>query len=107
MKMPRDWHLSYEREYRKNDEVKKKLCERAKNSRDNPHERHKHIARWLVNRALKCGRLQKKPCERCGAHASQAHHDDYSNPLDVRWLCAKHHADEHRANPRSSKAEGK
>lgn len=23
------------------------------------------------------------------------HHEDYDRPLDVRWLCARHHADVH------------
>lgn len=37
------------------------------------------------------GRLVRKPCEACGSEKSQAHHDDYSKPLDVRWFCFKHH----------------
>jgi hypothetical protein len=36
-------------------------------------------------------------CEVCGEAATAAHHDDYSKPLDVRYLCAAHHTDWHRA----------
>lgn len=49
--------------------------------------------------ALKTGRLTRSPCEVCGSHKVDAHHDDYSQPLKVRWLCRKHHYDLH--NPRS------
>jgi ribosomal protein S27AE len=38
----------------------------------------------------------KKPCERCGATVAQMHHDDYSKPLAVRWLCGRCHGIEHR-----------
>jgi hypothetical protein len=41
------------------------------------------------------GNIVRQPCEKCGAPA-QAHHDDYSKPLDVRWLCPTHHGMEHR-----------
>ena len=38
------------------------------------------------------------PCEVCGATKAQAHHCNYSKPLDVRWLCPKHHAEWHKHN---------
>jgi hypothetical protein len=41
--------------------------------------------------AIKTGKLTRKPCEICGEPKSQAHHGDYSKPLDVRWFCFKHH----------------
>lgn len=41
------------------------------------------------------GKITKQPCEVCGAVA-QAHHDDYSKPLEVRWLCPVHHKQEHK-----------
>lgn len=59
----------------------------------NPHKKAAHRA---VDRALKQGVLLRKPCEKCGAKRAHAHHDDYSKPLQVRWLCAKDHAREHR-----------
>lgn len=45
----------------------------------------------LVARAVKCGKIAKRPCETCGDPKVKAHHDDYSRPLDVMWLCEIHH----------------
>jgi hypothetical protein len=59
--------------------------------REQRREPHVDRAYTAVYRALKSGRLKKEPCEVCGAEKSQAHHDDYSKPLEVRWLCAVHH----------------
>lgn len=54
-------------------------------------------ARVIVGNALRDGKLTRQPCEVCGS-AAQAHHDDYSKPLDVRWLCTTHHAEWHKHN---------
>ena len=51
-------------------------------------------ARHAVNNAIRDGRLERQLCEVCGKYA-HAHHDDYSRPLDVRWLCAVHHKEAH------------
>ena len=73
----------------------------------------RHLARWraknpekiraqhAVENALKRGRLTRQACavEGCGATA-QAHHADYSKPLEVQWLCALHHARQHVAEGR-------
>lgn len=48
-------------------------------------------ARNLVSKALKSGRLRRQPCEVCESPKSQAHHEDYGKPLEVRWLCVIHH----------------
>jgi hypothetical protein len=53
-------------------------------------------AHWTVHNAIRDGRLTRQPCEICGAANTDAHHDDYSLPLDVRWLCRKHHGQQHR-----------
>jgi hypothetical protein len=59
--------------------------------------RTRRRAAYHVQRALKRGELIRLPCEACGAtYRVQAHHDDYSRTVDVRWLCPKHHHERHR-----------
>ena len=49
-------------------------------------------ARKMVHEAVQSGKLVREPCEVCGSEEDvQAHHEDYSKPLDVRWLCPEHH----------------
>lgn len=60
----------------------------------------------LVDTAVSQGVLVPAPCEVCGKTGMmrdgrrivQAHHDDYNKPLDVRWLCQKHHHEWHKKN---------
>lgn len=54
-------------------------------------------ARWRVLDALQAGKLTKQPCAVCGARRVHGHHEDYSKPLDVIWLCTKHHRERHNA----------
>lgn len=46
----------------------------------------------IVSKAIRTGALTRKPCEICGAVRVEAHHRDYRKPLEVNWLCRKHHA---------------
>lgn len=55
----------------------------------------KDKARQLVNFEIQMGRLERQPCEVCQEPDAEAHHDDYSKPLDIRWLCFKHHREHH------------
>jgi hypothetical protein len=57
---------------------------------------NKTRARTAVNNALKSGELKRSPCEVCGNPKSEGHHEDYSLPLDVTWLCDAHHKMRHR-----------
>ncbi len=53
-------------------------------------------AHYLVSNAIRDGRLFKGLCEVCGTTENiNAHHEDYSKPLGVIWLCATHHHRHH------------
>jgi hypothetical protein len=49
----------------------------------------------MVRRAVKAGTITKSDCEICGSKRTYAHHDDYAEPLKVRWLCGPHHHQHH------------
>lgn len=67
----------------------------------------KQAARASVRHAIQSGTLARQDsCEDCGGSprrsdgitAVHAHHDDYSKPLSVRWLCAACHTTWHKNN---------
>ena len=54
----------------------------------------KRRAREQVAYALRVGRLVRGACAvgvGCDGKI-EAHHEDYDRPLDVTWLCTRHHA---------------
>lgn len=62
--------------------------------------RKKHPERWraqnAVSYALRKGQLVKGSCAQCGTSKDIcAHHEDYSKPLDVVWLCRPCHIRHH------------
>ena len=64
----------------------------------------KSIARYRLKVEVKTGRI-KVPgtCSDCGLPAKlHGHHDDYTKPLDVRWLCPTCHIKEHARQQSSS-----
>lgn len=73
---------------------------------DNIFSSVKKRAHHIVERAIEKNILIQNPCEVCnadgvmadGRREVQAHHDDYSRPLDVRWLCQQHHHEWHKEN---------
>ena len=62
---------------------------RKKNwNEENPEKVAAHNA---LNRAVKAGEVTKLPCNICGEVNVQGHHEDYSRPLEVIWLCCSCH----------------
>ena len=54
----------------------------------------RRAANIAVGNAIRDGILKKEPCLICGEKA-HAHHPDYGRPLNVVWLCPKHHKEAH------------
>lgn len=69
---------------------KRRFCERYP---------EKVKAHQIYKAAIRANRLVRQPCEVCGSTTKiHGHHDDYSKPLDVRWLCQSHHIEWHFKN---------
>lgn len=75
--------------------LKGKEVTRKSNLKSRQKYPEKYKARGETNKALKRGIVVRKPCEVCGKLKSEAHHLDYSNPLDIIWLCNFHHREIH------------
>ena len=48
-----------------------------------------------VYEAVKSGKLKRKPCKFCKNPKVHAHHEDYTKPLEVVWLCNSCHRKVH------------
>jgi len=74
--------------YRHNDP--KKYAQRVKEySERNP---EKVEARRLLRNAIRRGEVKRTVCCVCSHPKVDAHHEDYSRPYDVLWLCKIHHS---------------
>jgi ribosomal protein S27AE len=56
----------------------------------------KGTTRAYANVCRRRGKLKPQPCEQCGEAKVQMHHDDYTKPLQVRWLCRACHLALHK-----------
>lgn len=107
--------LQYFRDYREKNREKLREYNKAYNSawrkkhgyhneqkwaRNNP---IKVLAQQKLRKAVMLGKIKKFWCEVCHSTEVVAHHDDYSKPLKVRWLCKIHHRQIHYGNNKGLK----
>jgi hypothetical protein len=82
-------------EYRQSDAYA--VAHRAASERWMAKHPERRQAANIVNNAVRDGRLIPWPVcavPEC-SQKPEAHHPDYSHPLDVVWLCDKHHKEAH------------
>jgi hypothetical protein len=80
----REYYREYNRLYRaKNGYYNEALWKK--------NNRFKVNAQAILQKAVKMGKVEKKPCKFCGDSNSIAHHPDYTKPLKVVWICKIHH----------------
>lgn len=80
--------------------------ERGKEVRKEVAERYrakyplKYAAHKITSNAIRDGKLKpRKTCSVCRKKGEiHGHHDDYTKPLDVRWLCLSCHVKWHKEN---------
>lgn len=57
----------------------------------------RRAANIILGNAIRSGRIKKQPCERCSSTVNiHGHHEDYTKPLDVNWLCPLCHSQLHK-----------
>ncbi len=78
-------HAAYMREHR------------PKHSELSDEQRAKANCRSYANVYRRRGKLKQEPCAYCGDPDTQMHHEDYSKPLEVVWVCRACHRAEHVA----------
>lgn len=95
--MNRNRNIESRREY---DRMRSKLPHRkAQNVRVSSNWRAAHPQRYkahsVLNNAKRAGKiLQPNRCQKCNkSKRLEAHHEDYSQPLSVEWLCKPCHAE--------------
>ena len=84
----------YGKRYRKTDAGRASRKREDLNRRVNHPKQYK--ANYFLTNAVRDGRIIKGSCEVCGEKKTHGHHTDYNKPLEVMWLCKKHHDKWHR-----------
>lgn len=97
--MCRDCNTERARKYRATTNGRQRINEAV--WRSTQKHMNKHLARLKVSYALKRkAMIRPDKCSSCHEIKKvEAHHDDYSKPLEVKWFCRTCHADYHRAHP--------
>ena len=65
---------------------------------DKSRDRVKVKCRMTVREAIQRGKISRGDCVKCGKPQAQAHHEDYTKPFEIVWLCSTCHAEHHWRN---------
>lgn len=88
--------INYYREYDKNRGSRQgsSYCKEYRKKYPNKYKAH-----TMIKNAIRSKKLVPESCCMCGAQENtHAHHDDYSKPLNIRWLCPSCHRYWHLIN---------
>jgi hypothetical protein len=91
--VPKERRRRYVQKHLSNPEARERLNALMRSYAARPDIALKRRARRAVRTAVSQGLLLKLPCAQCESLKSEAHHADYSRPLDVVWLCRHHHVE--------------
>lgn len=58
----------------------------------------KYKAQQILNQSIYKGKIKRENCIICNSENAQAHHEDYTKPHDVIWICSIHHKQVHMSN---------
>ena len=84
------------REYvRKWIHTEKGINSRKRYRKGNKKVKIQSLAQNKINKLITNGKVIRGKCSICGNTKSHAHHEDYSKPFDIIWLCALHHKQRH------------
>lgn len=75
-------HAEFMREWRKTHRLSGEALKRA-------------YARSYLKTYVSRGKIKRGVCAVCGSPDVEGHHADYDRPLDVTWLCTRHHLELH------------
>ena len=95
--------LSEERKQQVRDKKKKRFHASPEQKRrklhytQNVYDKKKFKANKILNDAVRKGMFKPRECTVCKQEKKlDGHHNDYSKPLDVIWVCRKCHSDIHK-----------
>lgn len=90
----REKRLAAQRAYSKTEKGRERI--REANRRWGERNPEKRKAQTKISNAIRDGKLERgtvcaEASDECAGRI-EAHHEDYSKPLEVTWLCVFHHA---------------
>lgn len=97
--MTKEQKNQYDRDYRERNRERLKEYEKSRSSRpERARDPYRMRARHALRDAVSHGRIKKPDtCVDCGWKGLlDGHHEDYSKPLSVIWLCRICHGKRHR-----------